>query len=164
MSPPCHSGPPFCSSNFCRWYHGACGDVDDEACCLLFPRSWAINTSVALFRFPRSDVWLFSGLWCPCWPRFERSPRGRLNLQCGGAVHIEGSLQGDRESLQSGPILFPALRSRFEFVVPVRVGLLACELLGRVSGSMARQAESRIRGTLSAAWDAPCSPFRRFKS
>ena len=36
---------------------------------------------------------------------FERSPRGRFNLQCGGVVHIEGSLQeGDRESLQLGPL------------------------------------------------------------
>ena len=92
----------------------------------------------------------------------------------GGAVHTEGSFQeGDRESLhQIWTPLLPALRFRFEFVLPVRVGLLTCVLLGRVSGSMARQAGSRIKGletchtikTLLEARDAPCSPFRRFES
>ena len=44
---PCHSGPTFCVSRrspriFCRWYHGACKDADDEACCLFLPRTWVI--------------------------------------------------------------------------------------------------------------------------
>ena len=73
-----------------------------------YPRSWAINTCVALFRFLRRNVWLCSDAWCHCWPRFERSPRGRFNRQFGSAVHIEGSLQeGDREPLQFGPLYLP---------------------------------------------------------
>ena len=42
----------------------------------------------------------------------------------------------------------------------------ACVLLGRVSRSMARRGlgTCHIIETLSVAWDAPCSPFRRFES
>ena len=70
-----------------------------------------------------------------------------VDVQSGCAVHIEDSLQeGDRESLQFGPLcsqLFILdLSLSFRFVW----GCYACVLLGRVSGSMARRAGSRIRG------------------
>ena len=115
---------------------------------------------VALFRFPRSDVWLSSGLWCPCWPRFERSPRGRLNLQCGGAVHIEGSLQGDRESLQSGPIYSQL------FALDLSLSFQCVWVCWRASCSAVclGQWRDRLGRGLEGRWTPPCSPFRRFKS
>ena len=62
-------------------------------------------------------------------------PPGRFNIQCGSAVQIDGSSQeGDRQSLQFGPLQSQALRFRFEFVLPVRVGQLVARLCARVNG------------------------------
>ena len=70
-----------------------------------------------------------------------------INLKCGGAVHIEGFFQeGERESQQFGPLYSQLFVLDLSLLFRCVWGSYACVLLGRVSGSMARRAGSRIRG------------------